>query len=684
MSETIENKKYKPSIRDLMLIPYLGGPKVSPECTKVAYLKGLQDFEVNQFKINCYIYMIDSETTFQLTNSKNVRLIQWINDNTLSALRYTDKGAQIVVYDNLFGESFQVTNHPDGVIDYKPYKNGFVFLANNDSSNQSKREKLFGNFIHVEKEESNLALHYIDFNRVKQLKELSRSNQKIETTIKLSKLFKKPISIKSIFPSPENNSIFLNCTPKDDTVFESDISSYQISFNPQNTFELMNVDEKSIASIRKINLPKNAQIEAISPNGLKLLFSHKQGSKGYYQSDLWIYELKNDENLNSLNISLEDSEIITNDLDQRPLQINWIETGIYLSFWEESTRKLAKISEQGHVQKIDLKEFSIEQLYFVNDKGDLGLVGSTSKTLPEIYFGKLTDNGYEIKQLTNSETSNWDLGIVESIRWLSKDGTEIEGILHKPSDFDPNKKYPLLFCIHGGPAASSSKSPIEYGSMYVYPEIQLVNKGIIILKPNYRGSLGRGQSFLKLNVDNLGIGDQWDIESAIDFLSAEGFIDESKIGSMGWSQGGYIGSFLAFHSNRFKAVSAGAALSRWYTYYIGSDNYEDYNLSALPSENIELYDKTAPISGIKNANTPIMFQHGEKDQRVPVTSAVEMFRALKSKGVKTELFIYPGKGHGWIEPRESYALMVQNYQWFSHFLLGEELNLYKDDQGNTV
>jgi dipeptidyl aminopeptidase/acylaminoacyl peptidase len=133
---------------------------------------------------------------------------------------------------------------------------------------------------------------------------------------------------------------------------------------------------------------------------------------------------------------------------------------------------------------------------------------------------------------------------------------------------------------------------------------------------------------------------------------------------------------LAFHSNYFIAVSAGAALCNWLNYRNGSDNYNDYPLTESPEDNPELYIKTAPISGIKTANTPIIFQHGELDTRVPLTSVFEMFRALKRKNVQTELFVFPGKEHGWNDQKESCALMMQNYSWFCHHLLGEKLDFY--------
>ena len=198
---------------------------------------------------------------------------------------------------------------------------------------------------------------------------------------------------------------------------------------------------------------------------------------------------------------------------------------------------------------------------------------------------------------------------------------------------------------------------------------------------NYRGSLGRGQKFHELGVDNLGIGDMWDIESALDHLLEQGFVDETKIGAMGWSQGGFISAFLGMHSKRFTAVSCGASVSSWYTFYISSDLRHSLNISGNPTEPgmMDIYRKTAPISGIQTAQTPMLLQHGENDQRISVVSAHELYRSLKDRGIQAELFIFPGMGHGLNKPREVYAAIVQNYRWFMHHFYGEELDFTKDD-----
>jgi len=138
------------------------------------------------------------------------------------------------------------------------------------------------------------------------------------------------------------------------------------------------------------------------------------------------------------------------------------------------------------------------------------------------------------------------------------DGTLIEGVLHKPANFQAGKRYPLLIVIHGGPTGISM--PMPFASTTVYPIDIWLNKGALVLEPNYRGSAGYGEKFRSLNVRNLGIGDAWDVVSGIDHLVAQGLVDNDKVGTMGWSQGGYISAFLTTHdSARFKAVSVGAA-----------------------------------------------------------------------------------------------------------------------------
>jgi len=208
-----------------------------------------------------------------------------------------------------------------------------------------------------------------------------------------------------------------------------------------------------------------------------------------------------------------------------------------------------------------------------------------------------------------------------------------------------------------------------------YPSDIWAARGALILKVNYRGSAGYGEKFRKLNMRNLGVGDAWDVLSGIDYLIAKGWVDKNKVACMGWSQGGYISAFLTTSTDRFVAISVGAGISNWSTYYYNTDitpftiNYLGNN----PAEDPTIYQKTSPISYIKTAKTPTLIQHGELDRRVPIANAYELRQALEDRGVKVEMVVYKGFGHGITKPKSMRAVMQHNLAWFNHYIWGDPL-----------
>jgi dipeptidyl aminopeptidase/acylaminoacyl peptidase len=280
------------------------------------------------------------------------------------------------------------------------------------------------------------------------------------------------------------------------------------------------------------------------------------------------------------------------------------------------------------------------------------------------------------RKLTNmtEQTQSLKLGTREVVSWKSTDGTEIEGVLIKPADFDANKKYPLLCIIHGGPTGVDRPALLTPDTR-TYPSDIWVNRGAVILKVNYRGSAGYGEKFRMLNVRNLGVGDAWDVISGVDSLIAKGFVDPKRVACMGWSQGGYISAFLTASSDRFVAISVGAGISDWATYYYNTDitpftiNYLGNN----PVDDPEIYKKTSPVAYIKSARTPTLIQHGELDRRVPIANAYQLRQALEDKGVKVEMIVYKGFGHGITKPKSQRAVMQHNLAWFNHYIWNDAL-----------
>jgi dipeptidyl aminopeptidase/acylaminoacyl peptidase len=287
----------------------------------------------------------------------------------------------------------------------------------------------------------------------------------------------------------------------------------------------------------------------------------------------------------------------------------------------------------------------------------------------------MTINGKNV-QITdmNNQIETWNTPVSEIVKWKSKDGTEIEGVLHKPKNFDPTKKYPLFVVVHGGPTGIDTPTPTPGG---VYPLIQWIEKGALVLRPNYRGSAGYGEKFRSLNVRNLGVGDMEDVMSGVDFLIKQGFVDTEKMGCMGWSQGGYISAFLTTNTTRFKAISVGAGISNWVTYYVSTDihPFTRQYLKATPWKDMAIYQKTSPMTNILKARTPTLIQHGEFDRRVPISDAYELLQGLQDNGVPVKLVVYKGFGHGISKPKEQLAAIWHNYQWFGKYVFNEEIEL---------
>ncbi len=299
-------------------------------------------------------------------------------------------------------------------------------------------------------------------------------------------------------------------------------------------------------------------------------------------------------------------------------------------------------------------------------------------------------HAFEPRKLTDltRQLGAFRVGTREVVSWKSQDGTTIEGVLVRPADFDPAKKYPLLVIIHGGPTGIDR--PVLIENRY-YPVDSWVGRGALVLKVNYRGSAGYGERFRQLNVRNLGVGDAWDVISGIDHLVKAGWVDAARVGCMGWSQGGYISAYLTTASTRCAAVSVGAGISNWATYYFNTDitPFTIQYLGDDPADDPAIYQKTSPMTYIRQAKTPTLIQHGENDRRVPIPNAYELRQGLEDRGVPVTMVVYKGFGHGISKPKAMRAVMRHNLEWFGHYLWNDpapdlvtpSLPLDADDRG---
>ncbi|MEZ4588621.1 MAG: S9 family peptidase [Gemmatimonadales bacterium] len=296
---------------------------------------------------------------------------------------------------------------------------------------------------------------------------------------------------------------------------------------------------------------------------------------------------------------------------------------------------------------------------------------------PEIFVSAV--DRYQPRRLTttNPMLDSLSLGAMKVVRWKSTDGMEIEGLLIEPVGAVPGRRFPVLTYVHGGPTGvftlgfepqmGAAPFPIQAGP---YPLQVFAGKGYGLFMPNPRGSSGYGKAFLRANVDDWGHGDFADIMSGLDHLVAQGLADPARLGLMGWSYGGYMTSWAITQTDRFKAASVGAGLPNLFSMHGNTDipgTLREY-FGDVPWRAKERYERSSAMYHADNIKTPTLIQHGEKDDRVQLGQAWELYRALEDRKVPRLFVIYPRQGHLIIEPKQQRDMMTRNLDWFTWYV----------------
>jgi dipeptidyl aminopeptidase/acylaminoacyl peptidase len=271
----------------------------------------------------------------------------------------------------------------------------------------------------------------------------------------------------------------------------------------------------------------------------------------------------------------------------------------------------------------------------------------------------------------NPQIESFTLGQVESVKWISTDETEVEGLIVFPVGYQTGKRYPLLTYIHGGPESAYTKT--FNATWSAFPQVY-AGAGYAVFMPNFRGSSNYGAKFAKSNAKLAGKVDYEDIMSGVDHLIKLGVADENKLAVAGWSYGGYMSGWIIGHTNRFKCAAYGAGLSDAISYWGTADIvFQRERLhGGVPWESRKLFDEQSPLNYLTNVKTPTLIFHGEKDERVPLGQSQETYRTLKRLGVTTQLIVYPDQGHGLAVPSYQLDKMRREFEWIDKYLARRE------------
>jgi dipeptidyl aminopeptidase/acylaminoacyl peptidase len=298
----------------------------------------------------------------------------------------------------------------------------------------------------------------------------------------------------------------------------------------------------------------------------------------------------------------------------------------------------------------------------------LGLTAQASDRAPEAFVTPVDRYAPVQVSRVNADIPKLPLGRTEVVRWKSADGRDVEGLLTYPVGYQKGARVPLILNIHGGPAGVFQQTFIA--SRGAYPIAAFAAKGYAVLRPNPRGSSGYGTEFRRANIKDWGFGDYQDLMTGVDKVIEMGVADPNRLGVMGWSYGGYMTSWIITQTKRFKAASAGAPVTNLMSFTGTADIpsfIPDY-FGGQPWEVIDAYRKHSPMFNVRGVATPTLIQHGEADDRVPVSQGYELYNALRAQGVPARMLVMPRQPHGPNEPKMILKVMQTNIEWFDRHL----------------
>ncbi|MDQ3907046.1 MAG: DPP IV N-terminal domain-containing protein, partial [Acidobacteriota bacterium] len=487
-----EGAKRVPTVDDLLSIKNVGGARISPDGRWVAYTVSEANFKADAFVTQIWIVDTAGGRRVQLTRGeKSSANPRWSPDGAWLAFtsdRVGDKN-QIFVIRPDGGEAVQLTKHESAVawFEWSPDGRTIIYAATEPPAATVKnRKEQYADFEVVRKEYNHLHLWSLAV------------ADALDAPLVGKQLTKgKDFSVGSFSFSPDSTRVAFGATITPDLIQGSTSDIY-----------VLNLADDSVKKI--VSEPGPDVDPHFSPDGAQIVFASVFGRQPYFAVNPRLAVVPADGGT---------PRSLTDAFDEDPAFVEWNRDGLYFSGLQKTASHLFRLDmATGKFSRVSAPDNLMAGGFtFTRDGKQLAFVAPSPQTLAEVYVTPADHFSPRVLTDMSEQLRPFTLGAREVISWKSQDGTTIEGVLVKPADFDPSKKYPLLCVIHGGPTGVDRPTAIDTRN---YPADIWAARGALVLKVNYRGSAGYGEKFRTLNVRNLGVGDAWDVLSGIDSLVA--------------------------------------------------------------------------------------------------------------------------------------------------------------------